>query len=71
MVRHTDRIRAFVNITYVDSITGERKSERYFKGKWGTNGIMKAVMANAFIPKYGDGKRDGCQQFKQVTCYHL
>jgi len=65
MVRHTDRIRAFVNITYVDPITGERKSERYFKGKWGTTGIMKAVMANAFIPKYGDGKRDGCHQFKQ------
>jgi len=65
VVRYTDRIRAYVNITFTDPVTGLRRSEKSLKGKWGTNGRMEQVIAPAHVAIYGGNKTDGCKKLDQ------
>jgi hypothetical protein len=60
--RYTDRIRAYVNITYIDPLTGLKKSEKSLKGKWGTNGRMEQVTGPAMVGKYSGNQTDGCHK---------
>ena len=66
LYRYTDRIRAYVNITFTDPETGLRRSEKSLKGKWGTNGRMEQVVAPAHVATYAGNKTDGCQKLDQV-----
>jgi hypothetical protein len=63
--RYTDRIRAYVNITYIDPLTGLKKSEKSLKGKWGTNGRMEQVTGPAMVGKYSGNQTDGCHKLDQ------
>jgi len=65
VARYTDRIRAYVNITFIDPLTGLRRSEKFLKGKWGTNGRMEQVVAPAHIAKYAGNNTNGCQPLDQ------
>lgn len=65
IIGYADRIRAYVNITYTDPVTGKQKSEKSLKGKWGTNGRMEQVAAPAHIAVYGN-KTDGCKKLTSL-----
>jgi len=58
---YTEAIRAHVNITFIDPQTGERRSEEFLEGKWGTNGIMEQVVAPAHLAMSAGNFRDGCR----------
>jgi len=72
---YSDRIRAYVDITFIDPVTGKQRSEQSLTGKWGRimgetkamdrNGRMENVTAPARIAKYGGDKTDGCDKIDQ------
>jgi len=62
---YSDRIRAYVDITFIDPVTGKQRSEQSLTGKWGTTGRMENVTAPARITKYDGDKTDGCYKLDQ------